>query len=432
MRSHFRALVLVGCTGLASGCGAESRPTVAGQAGEEQEIVVTRTDSAGVEIVTIAGSVSTLPEWSLSEVPLTEVSGNAAPYIGRVGEVAFWGERGLLVEDRMASQLYAVETNGGWHLLAGTGDGPGEIRGVAQLSVLAGDTVHAFDYGPYRISEFGPDGQFLNSIPVDPGVAVRGTTVRDAWALGSGRFLLFGGNLGDWPPPPGQVQLVVPEGVIRIISADGTPQVSPLWFPGDPYVVIDGPRTTLSPFWNRPFVAVGGGRILHGSGLDYELALLDDSLRPTRLIRWLDWRESLSGDVLDALRDTIDVGFASMRTRFPAAAEQRVDAIFHPDVLPDLLPAIHSALLDEDGRMWVARFQPFEDLGERNSGNNLIQWRQEEIWHVLDVAGLPIARFRLPARTRLLAVQRDRVAVVTRDEFDVEHVRAFAIRREGN
>lgn len=169
MRSHFRALVLVGCTGLASGCGAESRPTVAGQAGEEQEIVVTRTDSAGVEIVTIAGSVSTLPEWSLSEEPLTEVSGNAAPYIGRVGEVAFWGERGLLVEDRMASQLYAVETNGGWHLLAGTGDGPGEIRGVAQLSVLAGDTVHAFDYGPYRISEFGPDGQFLNSIPESRG-----------------------------------------------------------------------------------------------------------------------------------------------------------------------------------------------------------------------------------------------------------------------
>jgi hypothetical protein len=72
------------------------------------------------------------------------------------------------------------------------------------------------------------------------------------------------------------------------------------------------------------------------------------------------------------------------------------------------------------------------DRGEgRSSGNTLVQWRQGDIWHVLDSDGSPIARLQLPTRTRLLDVRSDRVAVVTRDEFDVEHVRVFAINRGG-
>ncbi len=108
-----------------------------------------------------------------------------------------------------------------------------------------------------------------------------------------------------------------------------------------------------------------------------------------------------------------------------------MEAIFHPDVLPEALPALSSALLDESGGIWVARFRPVTDMRERSSGNTLLNWHQEDVWHVLDSNGSPIARLRLPTRTRLLAVRSDRVAVVTRDDLDLEHVRVLAINRAG-
>ena len=66
------------------------------QAASVGEIIVTETDSAGIRTVTISGPIAALPEWTLSETPLTEISGKASPFLGRVGEVAFLGERSLV------------------------------------------------------------------------------------------------------------------------------------------------------------------------------------------------------------------------------------------------------------------------------------------------------------------------------------------------
>jgi hypothetical protein len=130
--------------------------------------------------------------------------------------------------------------------------------------------------------------------------------------------------------------------------------------------------------------------------------------------------------MLEALRDTMEASLSELRSVNPGAAEQLIETLLHPDVLPELLPALGAVLLDENGRIWVSRFQPTEDLRVATTGG-YEQWREEDAWHVLDSNATPIARVRLPPETRLLAVRGDRVAVVSRDSLAVEHVRVLEI-----
>ena len=255
MRYWTRTLLAIASVFALSSCGEEVASVEETARGPVGELVVTESDSAGVAMVTISGSVAALPEWSLSETPLTEIRGDAPPYLTTVGEVAFGGEGRLLVYDRQSSELRSFGADGQvLQLLARAGDGPGELRNVTQLSVTPGDTVYTFDYRHYRISVFGPDGAFLTSTTVGPNLAGSGAFVRDAWALGSDRFFLLGYGLGpglganrEGPP-----QLVVRDGVLQVVSADGTEHASPVRFAGDP-VIYSGPMITASPF--RPAAA---------------------------------------------------------------------------------------------------------------------------------------------------------------------------------
>lgn len=398
---------------------------------ELSEIAVTEGDTLGVRMVTISGSVNALPVWSLSESPLLEVSGNAEPFLGRVGQVAFHGDRGLLIDDAQSAELRSFSGESEERrLLASAGDGPGEIRALTQLSSTHGDTIYAFDVRQERITVFAPDGAFLTTIPVGTGFAGPDTFARRAWALGSDRFLVQGEALGaeesgPYSDPP---QRVVRDEVIQVVMGDGTVDRAPLRFPGG-YQVRHATGSSGSPFSNVPFVAVNGGRVLHGAGLSYELVLSDLDLQPFLMIRWLDWLEPLTASKLDELRGPMDASIHELRAIAPERADHLMDVLFHPEVVPEALPALGAALLDENGRIWLSRFRPSEDLRFAMTGS-YTQWHQEDLWHVLDVDGSPLARVRLPPRTRLLAVRDDRVAVVTRDRQDVEHVRVLAIQAD--
>jgi hypothetical protein len=402
------------------------------QPGTVGEITVTEADSAGVRTVTISGPVTALPEWSLSEVPLTDISGNAAPFLGRVGEVAFFGERQILVYDRQSAELRSFASDGQVvQLLTGAGDGPGEIRALTQLSVTSGDTVYAFDIRHNRISVFGAGGALRTTIPVRPEFAGPETLVRDAWALGTDRYLLYGYGLGPGESgrPTDPPHRAVRDAIIQVVSADGIERATAIHFNGG-YVVRHAGGASGSPFSNRPFVAVNAGRILHGSGLTYELTVRDLDLRPLLVIRWLGWQQPLTASMIETLRGPMAASIHELRAIAPDAADRLTDALFHTDVLPEALPALGSALLDENGRIWVAQFRPSDDLPMAMAGG-YEQWHEDDVWHVLDSDGSPMARVRLPPRTRLLDVRSDRVVVVTRDDLDVEHVRVLAIDARG-
>jgi hypothetical protein len=428
-RETYRA-ALVTAAAVLVGCGDQIDPDnrVSGSA-PVGDIAHTVADSAGVRLVSISGPVEALPEWGVSEPALTEISGDAAPYIGSVGEVAFFGARELLVEDNLSSELRVFGADGREvRLLGGKGEGPGEFDRITQLSVTPGDTVYVFDYPQFRISVFGPDGTLLTTMPVPDAAAGRGTFLRDARALGPNRFLLFGNFFapGEGRRPEGAARAMTRDALVAVIARDGTELASSIRFPGGLYLFGMG-YIAPSPFSNHPFVATNGNRILYGSGSTYELVLRDLDLRPLTVIRWSGWGQPLTEPVLEAYRDQLRPSVEGLRDVPPRAVEsinRMLEDFFRPELRPSTLPALGSAMLDEDGRIWVARFQP--DFASAIGGPEGL-WRQESLWHVLDPDGTPIARVRLPPATRLLAVRSDRIVVVTRDDLDVETVRVLAI-----
>jgi hypothetical protein len=162
---------------------------------------------------------------------------------------------------------------------------------------------------------------------------------------------------------------------------------------------------------------VSADQILTGSGLIYELVVRRPDLDAQRIVRWSGWDEPLADEVVSALRDSVSASFEAARAANPDIDfDALLENLFRPDLLPERLPAIGAAMLDDEGRIWVARFWLSADV-----------WMQEDVWHVLDPDGVPLARLRLPPNAQLADVRSDHVALIVRDSLDVEQVQVFAL-----
>lgn len=387
-----------------------------GDGGPDSAIRVAERDSAGVTLVRITGSVADLPVWGLPEPPVTEVRSDAAPWLGSVGEVEILADGGLLVEDNQTDELRRFTSSGDEAaLLGGPGEGPGEFQNLTELGLAAGDTAFAYDRRLYRISRFDPDGTLGATIPVGRERAGPGSLVLDAWGLDSRRLVLhsLGPVADEWDGV--RAYRDRRDAVIHLVDDEGRALGPSIRFPGG-YSIAGAFGDLRAPLANEPMVSVRGGRILHGSGLRYELVLRGDDVRPIRIIRWDGWRAPLSDTLVRRVRDSLELAFEPARERRPELVSQLLDALFDPELLPDTLPALRSAILDDGGRIWVSAFRPTTDA-----------WSQETTWHVLDSLGTPMARVLLPPRARLVAVRGNRVALVQRDAVDVEHVRVFEL-----
>jgi hypothetical protein len=154
--------------------------------------------------------------------------------------------------------------------------------------------------------------------------------------------------------------------------------------------------------------------VIYGSGLGYEIVVLGDDLDPERIIRCSGWARPLSPELLQSVRDTVESGFAEVRASRPQIVSDLMEGMFDPELLPDTLPALSSAMLDESGRIWVCAHAPSPET-----------WNEAERWHLLDRDGEPVARLRLPTQARLVAARGNQIALVVRDTLDVEHVRVY-------
>ncbi len=409
---------IVACTVLVMGC--------VEPAAQARQVTVKEADSADVRTVTIDGPIDAVPEWTVADAPLTEIGGDASSLLGQVGAVELLADGQVLIYDEQSRDLRIFTASGQVaRLVSHAGDGPGEVEALAQLSLTPGDTIYAFDPELSRISAFSHDGDFLRAIPVRPDFAGPGTRVLRAWALDSDRFLLYGigrseGGLFQDPP-----HRAPQERILQVHSGTDTELGAPIQFIGE-YNVRGTRGEVRSPFSNQPFVTVNAGRILYGSGLAYELLVRDFALGPIQVIRWPGQKEPLTAAMVATVRDSMNATSGQLRRVDPAALEWLVQALFQPDVVPETLPAVGAALLDEQGRIWVSRFAPCTDVADLMRGVDG-SWHQESAWHVLAPDGSPLARVRLPSNARLLAVRGDRLAVVTRDSLDVQHVRVLQL-----
>ncbi len=373
-------------------------------------------DSAGIALVTIVGDVANLPSWNLASEPDLEISGDAEPYLGQIGEVEFLSDGSLLVEDHQTDELRLFDLSGDVErLVGGPGSGPGEFQSLTELTVTPGDTAYTYDRRLYRISVFGPDGDLLRTVALTREDGGYGTLALDAWALDSEHLLLH--RLGPYDttnaePHPRRDER---DALLFALDGKGGVRAGPIRFNGGYSAEFDG-GDAAAPFANRPAIAVGAGSIVHGSARVYQLTVSTPDLKPKRIIRWSGWEEPLTNEEVQAARDTIEAGLGELQAQRPDLARRLVEAMFSPNILPEIRPALGPIFIDEEGRLWVSRFIPTTN-----------QWSQEDAWHLLDSDGRPLARVPLPPRARLAAVRKDRVALIMRDALDVEHLRVFRL-----
>lgn len=404
----FRALISVWLLLLASGC--SDRPVSA-----DAVPVATQSDSAGVSVVTITGTISKLPTWQLT-TPLIEVLGDSAPFIGSVGEVAILSDGRLLIEDDQSAELYIMAEDGAsLRRLAGAGSGPGEFQDVTTLTVSAADTVFAYDRALNRISVFAPGGVFVTSVSVDHQIGEDRARAVAAWAFDSDHFLLQRESPLDAPESPGENWRAQRDALLFLLDGSGRTDGAPLRFQGG-YQIRTPQTIIVAPFANVPIVAVGPNRVVRGSGLKYELFVHSPALDLLRVIRWPGGRPLVTDSVLTRARLAAEEIFEDVRQSNPEAVETIIAAMFSSDFLPDTLPALGSAIIDDQNRIWVSQFRPATD-----------PWAQSHAWHVLGPEGAPLARVMLPPQARLAAVRGDRIVLVEFNELDVQHVRAYEL-----
>ena len=372
-------------------------------------------DSAGVQVVTITGDPDALPVWRLDSVPSWEISGDAEPFLGTVGEVATLSGGRLAVMDDQTEELRIFAPDGTGELLGGAGDGPGEFRYVRALTALEGDTLVAFDSRAGRFTIFGPDGALLRVIPVARSGAALGTAALEGWAFDTDRLVLHRMSAYDTldaTPRPRRDQRDV---VLTLLDGSGTPTDVQLRFTGG-YSVDLETGDARAPFANRPSVDARGDALVHTSGVDWELTLSGPDLTPRRIVRWEGRRAPLTPEAVAEVRAVLEDEFAEARSARPDLIDPLLEGLFSPRTLPDSLPALGRVVWATSGELWVSAFRSTAFLRDG-----------EDEWVVLSGGGEPLARVTLPDRARLVAAGDREVVLVVRDDLDVEHVRVHRI-----
>jgi len=356
--------------------------------------------AGGVELAaaqgTLPAAVDLRPDPTFRADPALELSFVRALRILPSGDL-------LLIDFNTPGILRLDPTGKALAPLARGGEGPGEVVQAIGLGGM-GDTLWVMDPRQNRISYFSRELKFLRSE-----VASERCGFGAASLVADGRCLLFvtaAGGMG--PLAPGPMPLVLR----RRGHAGGA------W-------VEDTVSTSLRERYMLKFNFGDGAIHLTQVFSDQPLfALSPDGRRLAVVTRGVEPEPrppAFTVDLHDLARGTV------RRSRHPfephalprAAVDSAVDRLTQNQkdlpwlrdsvrtrlFRPALRPPVSAALLDDDGRLWLAEAPA--------AGDTMVTWR------VLSVAGHARLRVRLPARVRVLAARGEQLYGVYADEDEV-------------
>lgn len=391
---------------LAVGCGG----------GSEEAPRVTRTDSAGVEIVESAGEGwSPGSAWELADTPAVEIGsagGPATQQLHRVRDAARLPDGRIVVLNAGSHEL-RIYGAGGSHLrsVGSEGEGPGEFRSLARLAV-SGDTIHAFDPSARRVSVFLADGTLVRTFTLerprerafpsyvgrlpDGSIAARATDFSDG---------LEGG----------ETQVVRRPALFFVHGPDGAPRDSLASFPGQRRLVRrsgNAIQIRTLPFEPRPVAAAGGGRVYLGDGRTHRIDVRSGDGRLLRSLR-VD-REP--APVTEELREA----YVQRQLQEAEDAEERrsLRRTYADMPFGERVPAYTDLLVDEVGNLWVE--EP------------MLPGDSARTWTVFDSTGALLGPVAMPPRFSLMAAGEDWVLGRRENELGVERVELLPLVKPGS
>lgn len=370
-------------------------------------------DSAGIRIVE-----NDRPAWSATEVPVlaatpTLVIGDRPEpdyVLSRVAGAARLSDGRIVVADGGSLQLRFFDSAGVFiSSVGGRGEGPGEFEQLADLWIVAGDTIVALSM-PATATFFDPRGGFLRRVN-----AWRRTGISDG-------IKLIVAVLGDQSlvvasPRPSRR----PTGARWIdsmplvaVGRDTTVRVRLGTFPSMLMVMHeDTPR----PPWFGPtaVVAAGGGSLFVGYGGEYSIRVIASTGRVERIIhrRWTPTRVT---------RADIDEYVTEWAKRWikatgPQAERQKRD--LRDDPYASEVPAYSQFMVDRAGRLWVREAH----LADAPAGGQLTTVPLvPSVWSVFDRAGRWLGDVTMPARFIPTDIGPDWVLGIAYDSDGVQTV----------
>lgn len=368
------------------------------------------TDSAGVTIVTSPAAMQAFEHWTLAPDPEVRIgsAGGEAPYqLYQVTGAVRLSTGDVVVANGGTNELRWYDSDGTYRFSrGGTGNGPGQYRGLRTLLVLGGDSVLAGDLLLNSAHLYSPEGDLVRSWRIGE----LGHLVAPApfARLADGTFVAMTERQLSQPPGYVRSEMVV------VRYRDGqvldTVAVAP---GGESYYSRCGPSNQAICNWSVPFglrahAVAHGTRILVGNGDGYVIRVFDPSGHLTAVYRRDVPRGAVTSARVGRWADSV-VAATSDRWK-PSARRALAEA-----PTPDSLPSFVDLMMDADGDTWVARPDTAADGGAS--------------WDVLGPDGAYLTTVEVPRGLKLTQIGDGFLVGIARDENDVESVEVFRIAK---
>ena len=383
---------------------------------------VTVTDSAGIEIVTIAAPDARAGAWTTDSLPVLELgraTGPEAALLYNVVGAARLRDGRVLVANGSSEELRIFTADGTltdtW---GGEGEGPGEFRALSFLAVLPGDSALVFDRRLQRATVFDPLGRvagiWSTAVPGAP-------LLQDAAGVTTAGDLVLYAFVGEDPVLPGP--FATPQVIGRFDRAEGRYSVIDT-IPGSELAQVERDGRLIAvvrPFGRKSDVVVHGNfifaidaeadvRVRVYSALGEMVRLLHIETPETRVTNGLvqDWIE----------------GFIAQYSTGSAPLEAMWRFGFERAAPVTVVPLFRSLEVDADGNVCGERYPLTETVAP-------VYWCFAPDGRFVRSIALPagIRRAGNPNLEPPLEIGVDHALGVWADELGVERVRLFRLRR---
>lgn len=340
--------------------------------------------------------------WSVAEPPqieVGEVEGDPDYIFSRVAAVRLLPAGRIAVADGGAMQIRVYGAEGRLEAEFGArGEGPGEFQSLRTIEFLPPDTILAYDSRATRITKFGTGGTLFSTVQVQPQGGIPEIYVGQTSA---GDHVIAWIRFGESDP-----SVLTPD-LMDVGSFDSEGR-----FIGH-LTTMPGMRRLNGPVPFSPHFAASttGNAVVMSDGMSGTVRLVE--LR----------RAGETTIQIPLAPPNLDEAWQELE-RALQTSEQIEHLRMARESAPDSVPVFSDLLTDDEGHLWLKKYQPATDshlIGRPRNGGHWIRARLD---------GSIAAEVVLPSDFQLLDVRDGRLAGVARDALGVESVRVYELVRE--